>query len=205
MKTIGLIFWFLLFLFNISLAQIIRTGSFVENSAIYPISGDVKVTNNAGMVSVEFENNFSTIQGITLEVFLGKSKNLNRATDLLISTAPLDSGTAMSTPITGSRTFTVPLGTSLYEFDNVLVYCTSADVLWGHANLCENFLNLTNSPLPTDTYRGEEIILSSVLLENGADVIFETKSQIVLDTNFEVPVLSNFTAIADPLYGCTIE
>jgi len=201
--------WFTLLLifttFNICFAQLNRTGSFIENSAVYPISGDVTVTYNAGIISVQFENNFSTVQGITLEVFLGKSNNLNTATDLKISTAPLDSGTPMSTPITGSRTFTASSGTNLYEFDNVLVYCTSANVLWGYVNLCENSLNLTTGPLPSDTYRGEQIILSSSLIDNNATVSFETKDTIVLNENFEVPNSSNFNAAVDATHGCLIE
>jgi len=196
---------FVFIAFNISFAQLDRTGTFIENSAVYPISGDVTVTYNAGTINVKFENNFSTIQGITLEVFLGKSSNLNRATDLLISTEPLDSGTPMSTPITGARTFTISSGTNLYDFDNVLVYCTSADVLWGYANLCENTLNLSTNPLPSDVYRGEQIISSSSKIGNNSTVSFETKDTIALNSNFEVPNSSNFNAIVDATYGCLIE
>lgn len=201
--------WFIvLFIFcflNSSFAQLNRTGTFVQNSAIYPISGDVTVTHSGGTISVEFENNFATVQGITLEVFLGKSSNLNRSTDLVISTEPLDSGTPMSTPISGSRSFAVPSGINLYDYDNVLVYCTSADVLWGYANLCENILNLSANPLPSDTYRGEQIISSSSNVDNNANVTFETKDTIVLNTNFEVPNSSNFNALLDTTFGCLIE
>jgi len=188
-----------------SFAQLNRTGSFIENSDVYPISGDVTVTHNDGSLVVEFEDNFSTIQGITLEVFLGRSNNLNRSTDLLISTAPLDSGTPMSTPITGSRTFDPPSGTNLYDYDNVLVYCTSADVLWGYANLCKNELNLSANQLPSDTYRSEQIILSSSQIANNANVSFETKDTIVLNTNFAVLDSCNFNAIVGTSQGCIIE
>lgn len=188
-----------------SIAQLNRTGSFIQNSAVYPISGDVTVIYNAGSIIVEFENNFSTIQGITLEVFLGKRNNLDTNTDLLISNEPLDSGTPMSTPITGSRTFTPPLGTNLYDFDNVLVYCTSANVLWGYANLCKNALNLTANQLPSDIYRSEQIISSSSILSNNGSVSFETKDTIVLNANFEVPDSNNFNAIVGSTSGCLIE
>lgn len=196
---------FVLTILNMTFAQLTRTGSFVAGTALYPISGDVTVTSNAGTITVEFENNFSTIQGIRLEVFLGKSKNLNTGTDLKISTVPLDDGTAMSSPITGTRTFAVPAGTNLYEYDNVIVQCTVANVLWGHANLCESTLNLSTSPLPTDLYRGEQSILSSSVIDNAADVSFEAQNMIVLDSDFEVPSSSNFDAVVGSTRGCIIE
>ncbi len=205
MKKLSVSFILVFCLLNVAFAQLSRTGNFVANTAIYPISGDVTVTSNAGIISVQFENNFSTIQGIRLEVFLGKSKNLNTATDLKISTVPLDDGTAMSTPITGVRTFAVPLGTNLYEYDNVIVQCTVANVLWGHANLCESSLNLSTSPLPTDIYRGEQNILSSSMIDNAADVSFEAQNMILLDSNFEVPNTSDFSAVVGAAQGCVIE
>ncbi len=201
--------WFtLLFIFgilNMSFAQLNRTGFFIEDSEEYPISGDVTVSYTEGTIEVTFENNFSTIQGISLEVFLSNSDVFDWINDLKISTAPLDSGTPMSTPITGSRTFTVPTGTNLYDFDNVIVYCTSANVLWGYANLCENHLNLSTNALPTDTYRSEQVILSNAIIDDNATVYFETKDTIALTQNFEVPVSSNFNALVDATYGCLTE
>lgn len=192
-------------LLNLVSAQLVRTGNFVENAAIYPISGDVTVTLDAGMVRVDFENNFSSVQGISLEVFLSRSNTLNTQTDLLISTAPLDAGTAMGTPITGARIFIVPAGTNLYEYDNVLVQCTVADVLWGHANLCETTLQLTTSPLPSDSYHAEDTIVSNAILTNDSDITFEAQNLVSLETNFEASSTSNLNVMVGSNKGCAIE
>lgn len=202
-KILFTILW--ITLLQISYAQITRSGSFTPGTTTYPMSGDVVVTLSGNTISVDFQSNFSTVQGITLEVFLSKTNNLNTSTDILISTAPLDSGTAMSTPITGMRSFTVPTGTNLYEYDNVIVQCTSANVRWGHANLCENTVNLAASPLPSDTYRGEQNIVSSSMVANSSLVAFEAETMITLSDNFEVPSTTDFQAVVGPTYGCTIQ
>jgi len=196
----------ILFLSNFSYSQTSRTGSFVANNpSIYPISGDATWTNNAGVITVDFLSNFSTIQGITLEVFLAKTKTLNLSTDLKISLTPIDQGTSMGTQINGPYTFNVPAGTNLFEYDNILVQCTSASVLWGHANLCASNLILGNTPLPSDTYRGELTINSSSIIPNATSTNFEAQNSIVLDQGFEAQMISGFQADAGPGLGCIIE
>ena len=125
-----------------------RSGSFVANNpALYPISGDVSVSEQGGVLTVVFESNFATIQGLRLEVFLSKSNQLDTSTDQMISLLPLDDGSDFMSPITGMRTFTAAAGTSIYDFDNVLIQCTIANVLWGHANLCESNLDIPHLSL----------------------------------------------------------
>lgn len=186
-------------------AQTNRTGSFVANSAIYPISGDISVTDIAGVKTVTFEANFATIQGITLEVFLAKTNVLNFSTDILISTAPLDSGTAMNTPITGMRTFTVPNGVSIYDFDNIIVQCTSASVLWGHANICASQLLISTTGVSSGTYRAADQIISDSELAASSSISYECADYIELNNGFEVPLSTDFMALAGVTYGCSIE
>ncbi len=191
---------------SISICQITREGSFVAaDPGVYPISGDVLVTYDNGNITVDFASNFSTVQGITLEVFLSKSKDLDTGTDVLISDEPLDSGSNIGTPINGAFTFNVPTGTNLYEFDNVIVQCTSANMLWGHANLCETNLSLDTSDLPSDTYRGELTLQSMSTIPNVTTTNFEAREYVSLLEGFEAETMSDFLAIAGMAYGCIIE
>ena len=117
-------------------AQIIRTGEFVQNSNVYPISGTAtytEVTNTEK--TVKFEDNFKTIQGIQLEVFLSVDGDYDAEEDFKISDAPLDEGSAMNTPINGPIDFTVPSQVNIADYQYVVVQCTNANVLWGAALL----------------------------------------------------------------------
>lgn len=133
---------FILFSFQISIAQSSKSGSFVANlPSIYPIVGTVNMTEDNGTLSVTFEDDFATVQGIRLEVFLSVTGDLNTANDVKISSAPLDDGTSMNTPISGTRSFTAPAGTGIDDFDYVIVYCTSASTLWGSALMSSSNTN----------------------------------------------------------------
>ncbi len=185
--------------------EIIRTGSFVANDPdVYPISGDVKLSSTNGNLSVTFESNFATIQGITLEVFLAKTSALNTSTDVKISQQPLDAGSSFMAPITGMRTFAVPAGIDLLDFDNILVQCTSANVLWGHVNICEGIVDIVANPIPDGLYSAQDIT-SHTVVDVPASVQFESSTTIQLDTGFEVPFTSEFEANVGPIYGCVVE
>lgn len=208
MKNVCLSTFVILILFVQGMnAQILdRTGSFVANDpGVYPISGDVRVEYNAGSVTVFFENNFATVQGLALEVFLSRSKNLNTGTDTKISLMPLDQGTPTNTPIIGMRTFNVPTGVSLYEYDNVLIQCTTINELWGHANLCETNLNLSVSNLPSDTYHAQQNLTSSSSVAPSSDITFEASDCVQLVSGFYAPASTDFYANAASGLGCIIQ
>jgi len=189
-----------------SVAQLDRTGSFTANMpSVYPISGDVTVDIVNGALEITFESNFSTIQGITLEVFLSHNAIYEPAADLKISTIPLGPGLSFQDPISGSHTFSTPVGVPLYQFDNVLVQCTSANVLWGHANLCESTLNLTTGPLPTDSYTSEQEIICDVSVDQSSMVVFQTGDNVQLFDGFEVSLQSSFETMISATSGCIIE
>jgi len=205
MRRIPALLIFTICLFNVSFAQTTRTGSFIPGTTLYPISGDVTVSINGNTILVEFENNFSTVQGINLEVFLAHSNVLNYATDEKISTTPLDVGSSLGDPITGMHSFTVPTGINLFDYDNVLIQCTSAAVLWGYANLCESVLNISSIPLPSDSYTAESEIICNSMLDLNSDVSFETQNAIELNAAFEAPISTNFSALIGPNLGCIVE
>jgi len=196
---------------NVSLSSIqgptmTRSGNFIADSNTYPISGDVTVTEDAaGVLTVVFESNFTTIQGFKLEVFLSKSNTLNTFTDQKISLLPLDDGSAFMSPITGMRTFTASPGTSIYDFDNVIVQCTSANALWGHANLCESDLDILDIVRSPTTFKAEQHITSSALITSGYDIGYEASDYVELENGFEVSSSTNFIANTGQGYGCVIE
>lgn len=206
MKNLSLVTIIIFCFSSIGFSQITRTGNFVANMpSVYPISGDVTVNEVNGSLEVTFESNFSTIQGITLEVFLSNNAIYEPAADLKISTIPLGPGLNFQDPITGAHTFTVPAGIPFYQYDNVLVQCTSANVLWGHTNFCETSVNLGAGPLPSDFYRAEQEVICNVAVDQSSMVAFQTRDNIQLNSGFEVPFLSSFETKIGPSYGCVIE
>jgi len=117
-----------------------REGVFVANDpGIYPVSGSARIEFlTDGTKHVIFDKDFVTIQGLRLEVFLSKTGILNLATDVKISTQQLqddNGGTDMNDPITGYNRFIVPASIELGDFDNVLIQCTQANLLWGNVTL----------------------------------------------------------------------
>lgn len=204
MKDLVLICLFASLTSSTCFSQNLRTGSFIPDSPTYPISGDVSFSQVNGIKTVTFESNFSTIQGITLEVFLSKTNVLDVNTDVKISILPLDDGSPFMSPITGMRTFAVPANIDLFDFDNIIVQCTSANLQWGYANICEPLLDVTLNPIPDGLYRAAQDITSQTSVAAPASVRFESAQTILLNGGFEVPHTSAFVAHIDSASGCTI-
>jgi len=205
MKKISLLLILSICLLNVTFAQITRTGSFIPGTTLYPISGDVTVYVNGNNLIIDFENNFSTVQGLNLEVYLSHSNVVNYATDLQITTTPLDLGSSLGDPITGFHTFTVPAGVNLFDYDNVNIQCTFAAVLWGYANLCENVLDISTPTLSSDSYLAESEIICNSILDINSDISFEAQNSILLNMGFEAPTSTNFDAILGTDLGCIVE
>ncbi len=184
------------------LTTVSRNSNFVANMPnVYPISGDASLSDDNGNLTVHFDSNFATIQGITLEVFLSKQNMLNTSTDVKVSTIPLGPGIPFQGPITGSHTFTVPAGVDFYEFSYILVQCTSANILWGYVNICDMDLAINEQPLEGEIYLAEEISSTSTLSTNG-NYRFEGHNGVSLFTGFEVPLTTEFIGLAGQPYGC---
>lgn len=132
-------------------SQCTRTGNFVAaDPSQYPISGDATIIDNGNELMVRFEENFATVQGAMLEVFLSKTGTLDTANDLKISSDPLDRGSATGTPISGVHEFAVPSGITVEDFDHVLIQCTTINALWGNVALGDNEGNCGTTTLTRD-------------------------------------------------------
>lgn len=127
----------LVLLGSIGISQETRTGSFIaHNPSVYAISGSVEMSaaDNDGL-KVSFMNDFATVQGLKLEVFLSTDAEFHANDDLKISIDPIGQGVGFGLAITGPRTFDVSSDVTLSQYDYVLVQCTSFGTLWGYAEL----------------------------------------------------------------------
>ena len=139
--------------------QQIRTANFIaNNSTVYPITGSVEfVKEEDGTQTVNFKNDFATVQGITLEVFLSTDADYDAADDFKISDDPIGMGVAMGIAITGPRSFVVPPEVDIATYDYVIVQCTTASTLWGYAELSSLDTNMsTNTWTMVDVDEGEK-------------------------------------------------
>ena len=128
----------------------LRTANFIaHNGTVYPITGSVEFIKEAdGTQAVSFKNDFATVQGISLEVFLSTDADYDEADDFKLSDAPIGMGVAMGIAITGPRSFVVPPEIDIASYDYVIVQCTNANILWGYAELSA----LDNGNMSTNTW-----------------------------------------------------
>jgi len=115
----------------------------IDDPAQYPVEGTASLEfTTSGSKQVIFGDDFATVQGIELRVFLSTTPRLAQGgTELEVTTEPLqddNGGQDMNDPITGMHTFDVPDSVQLGDFDYVIIQCVQADVLWGRADLGSN-------------------------------------------------------------------
>lgn len=125
-------------------AQCLRQDTFtaIDEPDQYPIEGTVVMQfETDGSKQVVFQEDFATVQGLELRVFLSTTERLAQGgTEIEISTEPLqddNGGQDMGDLITGMKIFDIPDTIGLEDFDYVIVQCVQADVLWGRAFLGE--------------------------------------------------------------------
>ena len=127
-------------------AQCSRSGAFVQSDPGYFISGTGYVTfENNGDKNVVFGNNFQTVQGADLRVYLSKTDDIATAgSDAIeVTTSQLindDGGTGGpgTSPITGMMTFPIPSAVALDEFNFIVIQCITINERWGHVTLGAN-------------------------------------------------------------------
>lgn len=126
-------------------AQCFREGAFaaIDDPAQYPVSGTGSILfETDGTKQVVFGDDFATVQGIELRVFLSTTERLNQGgTELEVTTEPLqddNGGQDTNDPITGMKTFDIPESVNLGDFSHIIIQCVQADVLWGRVDLGEN-------------------------------------------------------------------
>lgn len=166
---------FLIAATQLSYAQCQRFGMLdaVDDPTNYPVSGTANITFlTDGTKEVQFQNDFSTVQGLQLEVFLTTTPRLGQGgTELQISTQPLqddNGGMDLGDPITGMKTYTLPASVNLDDFSYVLIHCTLADVLWGRAQFGGASGADCSSLLSTEENRFQQITMLSDTDNNRA-------------------------------------
>lgn len=130
---------------SVAQAQCFRDGTFVaiDNPDDYPVAGTASLRfETDGTKQVIFADDFATVQGIELRVFLTTTERLDQGgTELEVSTEPLqddNGGQDMGDPITGMKIFDVPNNVNLGDFSYIIIQCVQADVLWGRIELSDN-------------------------------------------------------------------
>lgn len=128
---------------QISIAQCDRTGTLIaiDDPGAYPVTGtSVQTFLTDGTKQLHFADDFETVQGIELRVFLSTTERLSDANNnsVEVTTEPLqddNGGQDMGDPITGSKTFDIPNNVAINDYNYVIIQCVVADVLWGRATL----------------------------------------------------------------------
>jgi len=145
MKKITIAIIALIAFSSITQAQCLREGTLaaVDDPVDYPVEGTAFLRfETDGTKQVIFADDFATVQGIELRVFLTTTERLGQGgTELQVTTEPLqddNGGQDMNDPITGMKTFDVPDSVNLSDFNYVIIQCVQADVLWGRATFGAN-------------------------------------------------------------------
>lgn len=174
MKKLALIFITFFGIHTYVSAQCIkRSGDFTANSPnenTYPISGTANITiDENGDMSVNFEDNFVSVQGFELKVFLSKTETINTRVpdpDVYIrvdQTGDLVCDEHQSfershneedmTALFPKKFEQNLLGVDINEYKYVILQCTEFHVPWGFAELGEvtsidcNILNIAEKEL----------------------------------------------------------
>lgn len=145
MKKITIALIALIAFSSITQAQCFREGALaaVDDPDDYPVEGTASIRfETDGTKQVIFADDFATVQGIELRVFLTTTERLDQGgTEIQVTTEPLqddNGGQDMNDPITGMKVFDVPDSVNLGDFSYIIIQCVQADVLWGRATLGEN-------------------------------------------------------------------
>ena len=144
-RKLLLIAMFIASTIQFSQAQCERTGSFVQSDPAYAISGTGKlVFETNGDKSVVFDNDFMTVQGADLRVYLSKQDDiLTSGADAIQISGQLENdaggfGGSGVSPITGMMNFDLPSNVELDEFDFIVIQCIVINERWGHVTLGNN-------------------------------------------------------------------
>ena len=174
----------------ISQAQCFREGTLaaVDDPVDYPVEGTAFLQfETDGTKQVIFADDFATVQGIELRVFLTTTERLNQGGDELeVTTEPLqddNGGQDMNDPITGMKVFDVPDTVNLSDYSYIIIQCVQADVLWGRATLGDNqgadcdTLNIEDRPFDNVEIMPnpirDQFSISGLTTENNNIVIYD--------------------------------
>ena len=111
-------------------AQVKAQGDFIRKAK--KLKGSYSIVEENGQTIIRFADNFKTVNGPDLKVFLSP-QTVEGAKG---STATQDAvllGFIKSE--TGTQDYIVPAGVSLANFNSVLIHCEAFSVLWGGGNI----------------------------------------------------------------------
>ena len=114
----------------------------IDEPEVYPVTGTALIEFTVeGTKQVIFQEDFETIQGLELRVFLSTTPRLDQGgIEQEVTTEPLqddNGGQDMGDVISGFKSFTMSEDTELSDFQYIIIQCVQADVLWGRASLGE--------------------------------------------------------------------
>jgi Electron transfer DM13 len=101
-------------------------GSFQSADSFHQVSGTVRVIDREEDVIVRLEDDFNSINGPDLRVWLVKGEDRDNALDLGALRGNI-----------GSQNYVLPEGTTLSNYDRVLIWCRAFRTLFGSAVLSQ--------------------------------------------------------------------
>lgn len=104
---------------------VLLQGAFEGADAFHQVSGAARVIDRGADRIVRFENDFRTVNGPDLFVWLANGENYDEGV--------LDLGVLKGN--VGSQNYVVPEGTDLSRYDRVIIWCRAFRVLFGTALL----------------------------------------------------------------------
>ena len=144
MKKIALTLVLLLTSLSFIQAQCVREGALeaIDDPDQYPVTGTAQIEFLLdGTKQVVFQDDFETVQGIELRVFLTTTPRLDQGgVEQEVTTEPLqddNGGQDTGDIISGFKSFDMPDDIELADFQYVIIQCVQADVLWGRTLLGE--------------------------------------------------------------------
>ncbi len=106
-------------------ASVLLEGTFVGADAFHRVSGTARVVDRGGDTVVRLEDDFRSINGPDLHVWLVNGED---ARDGYLDLGPLKGNV-------GAQNYGVPEGTDLSRYDRVWIWCRPFRVLFGSARL----------------------------------------------------------------------
>lgn len=105
-------------------------GDFVQKSK--RLKGSYKIVQENGQTIIRFADNFKTVNGPDLKVFLSpntiEDSEGHNATDGAVLLGFVKSNK-------GTQDYQLPAGVTLADFNSVLIHCEAFSVLWGGGNI----------------------------------------------------------------------
>jgi len=116
-----------------SKSMVISEGNFIQVDADHPTEGMAKILDIDGQKYLEFNNDFSTVDGPDVLVVLHR----DRAVPVKIEEADYVTLEALQT-ITGEQRYLIPDTINPEDFGSVAVWCRRFNVTFGYVDLAMN-------------------------------------------------------------------